>query len=497
MATDPDSLTRWRPLDTLSVGGWTILVIAAISSVLLLVWPRQHREGLAMWVFTVEHAKLYEPLLEERREQADGPGHVDVNLTVIDGAAMTRRILAGFWGDTPLADLMEVETDMMSRFTGGPLESMGFVDLTDRLQEEGLIGKINPPSFSPWTSRGRVFGLPHDVHPTLLAYRADIVEEAGIDVGEIETWDDFERVMQPLLDDNDDDGEPDHYPLAIWYSDSYTIEPLLLQAGGGLFHADGRPSLDRPENARVVAEVVSWCVGPDRIAVDAPKFTFSGDQLKIRGKVVCEVMPDWLAGVWKRTLPQLHGKVKLMPLPAWEPGGRRTTVMGGTMLGFPKRTLDSAGDGTGEPTFEAAWSFAKELYLDRAYSERLFRKTNIITPVTDYWSEDWFHEPDPYFSGQQSGTLFLEHAPNVPLRTPSPFVVAARLRLSEVLGRVYRLAEERAVYDAAELEPFAAELLRGVQARMEEEMSRNVFLSGDDADAASAPAPAPAPQEAP
>ena len=431
-----------------------------------------------MWVFARDHALLYAPLFEERSERAeDDPTLVPVRCTVLDGSALTRRMLAGFWGDTPLPDMVEVETDMMSRFTAGPLESMGYRGPHRASEGRGPRPADQPRRRSgPWSSRGRVFGIPHDVHPTLLAYRADIVEEHGIDVGEIQTWDDFERLMQPLLEDDDNDGVPDHFPLALWYSDAFTIEPLLLQAGGGLFAPDGTAALDQPENAMVVAEIVTWCLGEDRIAVDAPKFTFSGDQLKIQGKVVCEIMPDWLAGVWKRTLPQLGGKVKLMPLPAWEEGGRRTTVMGGTMLGFPKRTLESAGDGTGDPSFEAAWSFAKELYLDRDYAERLYETTNIITPVTDYWDAPFFHQPDPYFSGQQAGTLFLEHAPHVPVRVATPFSTTAKLRLTEVMGAVYRHARANGIDDASVLEPFAMEQLREAQARMEEEMSRNAFL---------------------
>lgn len=476
-----DALVRWRPLDTLSVGGWTILTIAVISSVMLAVWPDNKRSGLSLWVFSVDHAVLYEPLLEERnRLAAEDPAMIEVHNTTLDPVAMVRRLLAGFWGDTPLPDLVEIETAMMSRFTSGPLESMGMVDLTDRILAEGLDERINLPSFSPWTSRGRIFGLPHDVHPTLLAYRADIVEAAGIDVNAIETWEDFEREMQPLLEQKDESGRPLHYPLAMWYSDVVAVESLLLQAGGGVFDPNGQPALDHPANAEVVARVATWCLGENRIAVDAPRFSFAGDQLKSQGRVVAEIMPDWLAGVWKRTLPQLGGKMKLMPLPAWEPGGRRTSVLGGTMLGIPKRTLTSRGDGTGDPSFETAWAFAKELYLDRDYAERLFRQTNIVTPVKDYWDEPYFHEPDPYFSNQQSGSLFLRYAPDVPLRNPSPLASAARQRLTEVLGEVYRKGRDEGIDDVDLLRPFALERLKEAQARVLDEMSRNAFLSNSE-----------------
>ena len=45
----------------------------------------------------------------------------------------------------------------------------------------------------------------------------------------------------------------------------------------------------------------------------------SGNKLKLDGYVIASIMPDWLDGVWKCDLPQLSGKLKLMPSPAWTP----------------------------------------------------------------------------------------------------------------------------------------------------------------------------------
>jgi ABC-type sugar transport system permease subunit len=70
--------------------------------------------------------------------------------------------------------------------------------------------------------------------------------------------------------------------------------------------------------------------------------------MRLDGTVLSSFMPDWLTSAWQQDLPQLAGKVKLMPSPAWEKGGRRTTVMGGTMLGISKRMKD----------VDSAWRYA-------------------------------------------------------------------------------------------------------------------------------------------
>ncbi|MEM7576695.1 MAG: ABC transporter substrate-binding protein [Planctomycetota bacterium] len=468
-----NSPDRWNPLDTLSIGGWLVLIIAVLSTgtVGVVSLLDQKPEGLELWTFAKNHGRLYQRISREYNETAESRGKQPVNVFVIDNTALSRRTLSGFLSGTPLADLIEIERGAMSQYVAGPLEDVGFTDLTDRLKSEGLLEAINTPSFGPWTSRGRIFGLPHDVHPVLLVYRADLVEDAGIDVSQIETWDDFTRIMAPLVADTDGDGRDDRYLLNLWYTNVDLIEPLMLQAGGGTFDAEDRSLVATDANAKVAAHVVAWNLGASRIAIDAPDFTASGNQLKLEGKVVAQIMPDWLAGIWKSDLPQLAGKLKLMPLPAWEPGGIRTTVQGGTMIAIPKAT----------ERFEEAWEVAKLLYLNPELAREMYTVSNIVSPVTTLWDEPYYHEPDPFFSGQPAGTLYIEQAPDVPFRSSNPFHSRARTLIGQAVSDLYDEARSGDIVplDALTPEaliPRAKQLLEDADARLEREMDRNVFL---------------------
>ncbi|MEZ6190595.1 MAG: hypothetical protein R3C45_04810 [Phycisphaerales bacterium] len=218
----------------------------------------------------------------------------------------------------------------------------------------------------------------------------------------------------------------------------------------------------------MISTVVQWCFGEGRIAIDAPEFSPTGNHLKIEGRVIASLMPDWLGATWKRDMPQLAGKLKLMPLPAWEPGGLRTSVHGGTMIAIPKSS----------PNFDEAWAFVKHLYLSDELAEQLYKQNCIITPVRRLWDSDFFKEPDPYFHGQARGSLYIEQAPYVPTRTSSPFRTLAMSRIGEAVNDLRQYAQARGEYGVDALLPEARRLLREAEDRIRVEMSRNVFLSG-------------------
>jgi len=450
-----------------SPGVAVILVMSMVSSIMLAFVSGGQEDRVEFWMFSRSLKRTYDPVVDEWNAGRPGTSE-DVNITVLSLQPLERRLLSGFVSDTPVPDLAEIEASMPGRFFAGPLEAVGFMDLTERVKEEGWLEAMNTPSFSPWSDRGRIFGLPHDIHPVLLAYRADIVEAAGIDVSEIETWDDFERIMRPLQIDEDGDGFPDRYLLNIWDASSpRDLEILLHQAGGGYFTPEGEVIIASEENAMVLARVATWVAGPDRIATLAPNFSAEGNQMYLEGEVLTSFMPDWLTGVWKRDMPGLGGKFKLMPLPAWKPGGLRTSVRGGTMAGIPK-SADRP---------EVAWEFIKKLYTSEAVAEELFRNSGTISPVKAHWDHPMYQQRDPFFQGQRMGQLYLEQAPNVPLRVSSAYNNLAGVEVVNALIRTRRWAEQNDVWDREKLEAVAMENLREAEAKVRGRMEQNVFLN--------------------
>ncbi len=446
------------------MGIWIIGLIAIISTVLVFFLPRPQTQGKSFWTFAKPLYENYQPVVTRWNETR--PPEERINMVHLQLQALERRLMSSFLSGTPGPDLVEVERATAGQaFRGGP-QDIGLSDLTERIRKEGLLERINPPSLALWTRQGRIYGLPHDVHPVLLAYRADIVEAAGIDVSEIETWEDFSRIMAPLMADRDDQGRPKRYLLNLWETNTLAIEVLLLQAGGSLFNSDEQPTLDSDRNVHVVATLVSWIAGPARIAADAPEYTASGNSLKLQGFVIASVMPDWLGGFWKGDMPSLSGKLKLMPLPAWEKGGLRTSVAGGTMLGLPKAGRNP----------DLAWEFAIHLYFNPDVAVAFYGKTGIIPPIPEFWSLPAFNAPDPYFSGQPAGQLFIQQAPYVPARINSPYYNFSLACLTNAVGAVKQRALDENNFSSDFLSKTAAQELAKAQAHVRRQMERDLFV---------------------
>ena len=478
MPTPPHAISRLAdrlPPWAAGLSGGCILIIVAglIAAPIALTGGTRASSAMQLWLFAATHEILYQPMVDEWNADAEARGALPIEMSMLGLAPLQRRVMSGFYGGLPTADLVEIERTMAGQVFSGPVEAVGLVDLTDRMRDAGMFDKFPETSLSPWTSRGRVFGIPHDVHPLLLGVRADLVEGAGISLDNIETWDDFARTLAPMMRDDNNDGDPDRYLLGFWPTQTEKVEILLLQGGTGLFDENGALTLVSEANARVLATMVSWCVGPNRIAADVKDFEASGNKLKTDGFALAFFMPDWMCNVWKNELPHMAGTLEIMPLPAFEPGGRRVSVWGGTMLGIPKTSQN----------IDAAWDAAQHLYFDSEFARELYRAGDIITPINTYWADPVFDEPDDYFRGQAKGRLYIEHIPGIPARNASPYNQTAVFRVADAAMALIDYANDNALYTPAELEAEAMNQLQAAERAILRVMNRNAFAQAEPAEA--------------
>ena len=443
-----------------------LALLAALSTVLVLVtreWREGQRPDLVMLTFAPNHMASYKDMAPDFERRHD----VSVSIELVHSRALEQRLQNAMLAQTPVPDLVELQGGGFGFFTRGPVDEVGFLDLTERLRKDGLRQRLVESRLSLWSTRNHVFALPHDVHPVMLMYRADLVEALGIDVNALETWDDFVRVGKSVVKDLNGDGVPDRYMIDLPSSAGWGVQILLLQQGISTFDQEGRVNFDQPRTADTIVWYLRQVFGPERIAYDC-----SGGGGQVGGAVFNKaltdglalfyVAPDWRTHTTEMEVPGVRGRMKLMPLPAWERGGRRTSVWGGSGLAITRATKDK----------DLAWEFAKTVYFDRAELGRRFAYTNILPALKDAWDLPEFHEPNQFFSGQKLGALYAALAPETPADWSTPYSRMGENKLGDVTMRAaayYRERGEDGLYEKITKE------LRAARLHLEGYINRNVL----------------------
>ena len=198
----------------------------------------------------------------------------------------------------------------------------------------------------------------------------------------------------------------------------------MFQRGGQFFDPQGDVAFATEDNAELIRWYILQTRGPKKIAYDCG-WGQPVAKAMIDGLVVFQWTPDWRSWVFQDEVPSLKGKMALMPMPAWKPGGRRTSVWGGTGLIIMKRTKNP----------ELAWELAKFLYFDTPELGKRFQATNILPVLKDAWNLPEFDRPNPYWSNLPIGKMYAALAPETPPVYSSPVDAQARTQLDLAYAR--------------------------------------------------------------
>ncbi len=246
-----------------------ILIVAMITGIGLAVWvplsrPAGYRPpDLVLATFVPEQAAVYAAALPKFEQE----NHCHIQIELVDQKALQSRLQSALQVGADVPDMVELMYGTIGVFTKGPIQDVGFIDLTKKIKTSGLYDQIVTSRLAKWSSRGHVFALPHDVHPVMLVYRRDLVEQFGIDVSKLTTWDEFARVGREVVDrSRGPDGLPAHYMIDLPTDGNDTLVLLLLQDGVNLFDAAGNVSFDNEAAVNVVCWYVKQIEGKGRIS---------------------------------------------------------------------------------------------------------------------------------------------------------------------------------------------------------------------------------------
>lgn len=369
--------------------------------------------------------------------------HPEIDVRVErNGTLLQSRLLLSLAGRTGAPDVSQLQEREAAKFT----TTGRLVDLTERA---GQYEQDFPAAF--WQSvvvDDRIYGMPWDLGPVAVYYKRWILDEYGLDPSAIETWDDFIAMGRQLLQRSD--GRVKMMPLGLtWMHELFQI--LMQQNGGGVFDAQGRIILHSPRNAEALAVMGRLLDSGICAPITSPQemqASFGTDTVATYPGAV------WLSQNIKDYSPTgRHGEWGVFRLPAQQPGGLRTSNLGGSVLVIPEQ-------GDRDPS--DAFAFVEYALCTVPGQIEQFEKFGLFPAYLPAHDHPFFEQPDPFFGGQHVNELFARDIDQIPpLTRTSDWMLAERL----LVRTLARYATER---------PDETDFLRGLAEALSRDTGREL-----------------------
>lgn len=341
------------------------------------------------------HYEAAKPILEEKY-----PG-LELVLRDFGYLELHANIANALVSGVGVPDLVNYDVSYVSDF------APALMDLTE------LFAPYNedfvPIALQLASSDGKLLGLPQDIQPMGLVYRADIFEEYGITEDDLATWDGFIEAGKKLWQDSGEtikmiamDAPGSQMPV---FGVPHQIHEVFFHLAGyhGVFFnkEDDRVIIDEEAAVaaidifqRVCDPDVSWTLQ----STDASLAAYQS------GLVATNICPAWFPLGLQLGLPDQSGQWRVMRLPALSDDGIRTAFQISTVTGIPL--------GAANP--EAAWQTLLEGQLTTEAQYTFFETSGGVLPTRLDVLDDLAQREIEYFSGQRIYNLFLEIMADLP-----------------------------------------------------------------------------------
>ncbi|WP_418277714.1 ABC transporter substrate-binding protein [Isoptericola jiangsuensis] len=183
---------------------------------------------------------------------------VDVEVIVTDADQYATKLQAAIAGNT-VPDVFYIEQANLQSYVNNGI----LMDITDQVAEQGVdlenIWEFGVDSYRydgtlQGTSEGRLYGLPKDVGPFGFGYNKTMLEEAGIELPDVDeplTWDEWLPILKELTTDTDGDGEIDQWGTGL--NVQWNLQSFVWSNGGDWTNEDKtQVTVDTPEFAEAL-----------------------------------------------------------------------------------------------------------------------------------------------------------------------------------------------------------------------------------------------------
>lgn len=291
-------------------------------------------------------------------------------------------------------DIIQIESDYVQTFA--ETYPQYFFDMNGYIDIEG---KVDPSKISTsYDSEGKLVSIPWDSGPVVMFYREDLFNQAGIDINSIITFEDYISAGKKLKE-----RFPNITMTGLPFTQDENLFRCLLVANKSYYlNNKGEitvASSKAIETLQMIKRLIDEGVAKNTINWDG------GIVANKNGELASWIMGGWWGGTIKDQMPEMKGKWKIAPIPAF-PDGARASSSGGAGLSIT----------ASEPIKQAAaLEFIKESLMNVDNQLMMYEKYSLFPSYLPTYDDERFLKSDDYFGDDFNKILadVTKEIPNV------------------------------------------------------------------------------------
>lgn len=392
---------------------------------------------LTFWTFNEQHMALFESSAERWNEEyPERPIALNAQTYPID--QMHNNLTLSLQSGQGAPDLVDIEVRYFANFLQGDVQ---FEAMNEYVEPE--LENFVEARFDIYSRDGIYYGLDYHVGATVMYYNTDIMDEAGIDIDSIITWEDYIEAGRQVVESTG------KVMTTVETTEQFTYFPLVSQRESNYFDENGEVIIDNEINIETL-QFLYDLIYEHEIAITAPGGRHHAEEyygFMNDSGAASIMMPIWYMGRFIDYMPDLENKIEIRPLPLWEEDGNRTAGIGGTGTVVTNQTKDA----------ELAKEFLAFSKLSEQANIDLWQVLGFDPPRHDVWDMEEMQEDNQYYSYFHDGIfdMLLELRDEVATINYTPDNPAAQNEIEsnvlyDVLIRRSKTPEE-ALSDAADV----------------------------------------------
>jgi arabinosaccharide transport system substrate-binding protein len=333
---------------------------------------------LTYWTFVGQHVDLFRDSAERwNEENPDRPIKLVAETYPYD--QMHNNLLLALQSGKGAPDISDIELGRYANYLQGEPQLEPMNEYVEPVLDESVSSR-----FELYAKDGNYYGIPTHVGATVMYYNTEIMDQAGVDIDAIKTWDDYVEAGKQVVENTDsvmwNVGTTD-FLMDFW--------PMVSQRKSDFFDGNGDVTLDNETNVETL-QFLHDVIYEEEIAELTPGAMNQSEEFygyMNDGGAASILAPIWYMGRFIDSMPDLEGKIAIRPMPAWEEGGNRSAGMGGT--------------GTVVTNQSEATDLAKEFLAYTKLSEEgninLWTVLGFDPPRWEVWESEAVREDNKYY----------------------------------------------------------------------------------------------------